>query len=137
MLRFAELGELIQDGHQLIGQGRVSAAKLLLGIRNKATVQLCPCAGVLWQGEEGLPGLTSQPGRACSCSQAGKGRRWRGRRSPPLLSSPLQEAAPVQLTINMVTRRFFLATWAWEKMHSSTGLMSGMCCSLRMITHLS
>lgn len=41
------------------------------------------------------------------------------------------------LTINMVTSRFFFATWAWEKMLSSTGVMSGLHCSRRLMTHLS
>ncbi len=41
------------------------------------------------------------------------------------------------LTMSMVTRTFFLETWAWEKMLSSTGVMSGLYCSLRLMTHLS
>jgi hypothetical protein len=39
--------------------------------------------------------------------------------------------------MSMMTRTFFLETWAWEKMDSRTGLMSGLCFSLRLITHLS
>lgn len=41
------------------------------------------------------------------------------------------------LTISMITSWFFLATCAWEKMQSSTWLMSGLNCSLRLMTHLS
>lgn len=63
-------------------------------------------------------------------------RRWRRGRKKSPHPTPTWGAGP-HLTISMITSWFFLATCACEKMQSSTWLMSGLNCSLRLITHLS
>lgn len=124
VLHLAELRELVQDRLHVIGQHRVPPTQLVLPKSQHtgdSTHQVRRRDQVNKITHESKPIYLA----------------WLDYKIYFLLGNRLQALVLFGRTMSMETRTFFLETWAWEKMCSSTGVMSGLYRSRRFITHLS